>query len=108
MLILEGGEDGVNTATWVSPTQSSTRARCTGYGNSVNCSGRETMTGGQTYTLTKPWATYTAKLYDRHAGLTVWTASGQVEGNAIATTGQMRSRAVDRTIEQLARDGVIR
>lgn len=108
VLILEGGEAGVNTATWMSPTQSTASASCTGYNSTVNCSGTGTTTGGQTYTFTKPWATYTAQLFDRRIGRTVWTASGQVKGNAIATLRQMRSRAVDRTIEQLVKDGVIR
>lgn len=108
VLILEGGEDGVNTSTWTSPTQSDASASCTGYGSAVNCSGTGTTTGGQTYTFSKPWATYTARLYDRRAGLTVWTASGQVSGNAFASMGQMREMAVRETIEQLMKDGVIR
>lgn len=51
---------------------------------------------------------YSPKLYDRRTDQIAWVATGEVEGNAFASTGQMRSRAMDRTIKQLVKDGVIR
>lgn len=99
LLVLEPGGTG-NKTTYIPPTFTST---CT----TPSCRQVTTSTtGGGTYS--KPWAEFSAQLYSVATGQSVWFATAKSKGNAYADTADLVHSMADKTVEDLAKDGVIR
>jgi len=102
-LVIFPGQAGA-TSGYVPPTYTS---GCTVWSPTGGCSQvTTTQTGG--YSYQKPWAQFTAQLYDPTTGQTVWMASATTGGNAFASAVTLVHSMVDKTIERLTQDGVIR
>lgn len=107
LTIADAGE-GTNAVHVRNPSHArNAQTDCNGYGWTVNCQTTETVSGDETIKITKPWANYELRLFDRQQNRTVWVADIQSRGNGVATWGQMREMLVKSTIKQLTDDGVI-
>jgi hypothetical protein len=101
-LVIFPGQAGA-TAGYVPPTYTS---GCTVWSSTGGCSQvTTTQTGG--YSYQKPWAQFTAQLYDATTGVGVWVASATTGGNAFASAVTLVHSMADKTIERLTQDGVI-
>ncbi len=102
-LVIFPGQAGA-TSGYVPPTYTS---GCTVWSPTGGCSQvTTTQTGG--YSYQKPWAQFTAQLYDPTTGQTVWMASATTGGNAFASAVTLVHSMADKTIGRLTQDGVIR
>lgn len=59
------------------------------------------------YDISKPWATFTATLFDVQSGQAVWFATSQTKGNAYAKANTLLMSMAASTIDQLRRDGIV-
>jgi hypothetical protein len=103
-LIVTNTESGISTNT--TPGSSSTNCTATDYGYQVNANCTTQQHPGTTYH--KPWAKFTANLYDVNTGQSVWYATSTTGGNAFAHWGTVVHSMADKTVERLQQDGVIR
>jgi len=102
-LVIFPGQAGA-TSGYVPPTYTS---GCTVWSPTGGCSQVTTsQTGG--YSYQKPWAQFTAQLYDPTTGQVVWMASATTGGNAFASAVTLVHSMADKTIDRLIQDGVIR
>ena len=85
-------------------TRTQTDARV--YGNQVKGSSTTTTTGG--YNVSKPWASFNARVMDASSGNIVWTASATTNGNAYAGAGNLVKSMAGKTVSQMAKDGLLR
>ena len=91
------------TSGYVPPTYTS---GCTVWSPTGGCSEvTTTQTGG--YSYQKPWAQFTAQLYDPTTGQTVWMASATTGGNAFASAVTLVHSMADKTVQRLMQDNVI-
>jgi hypothetical protein len=101
-LVIFPGQGG-GTSGYVPPTYTS---GCRVWTTTGGCSQvTTTQTGG--YSYQKPWAQFTAQLYDATTGAGVWVASATTGGNAYASAITLVHSMADKTIERLMEDGVI-
>ena len=102
-LVIFPGQAGA-TSGYVPPTYTS---GCTVWSSTSGCSQvTTTQTGG--YSYQKPWAQFTAQLYDATTGAAVWVASATTGGNAYASNVTLVHSMADKTVERLTKDSVIR
>lgn len=102
VLVITPGDAGATSA-YVPPTYSS---GCTMWSPQSGCTRVTTTTTGG-YTLNRPWASFTAQLYDANSGAVVWVATATTGGNAYASAHTLVRSMADKTVAQLARDRVI-
>lgn len=102
-LVVFPGQAGA-TSGYVPPTYTS---GCTVWSSTSGCS-QVTTTQSGGYSYQKPWAQFTAQLYDATIGTGVWVASATTGGNAFASAVTLVHSMADKTIERLTTDGVIR
>jgi hypothetical protein len=102
-LVIFPGQSGA-TSGYIPPTYTS---GCTMWSSEGGCAQvTTTQTGG--YSYHKPWAQFTAQLYDATSGTGVWVASATTGGNAYARAVTLVHSMADKTIERLTQDGIIR
>lgn len=102
-LVIFPGQVGA-TSGYIPPTYTS---GCTVWSSTAGCSQvTTTQTGG--YSYQKPWAQFTAQLYDATTGAGVWVASATTGGNAFASAVTLVHSMADKTIQRLTEDYVIR
>lgn len=102
-LVISPGQAGASN-TYVPPTYTS---GCTVWTSSGGCQQVTTTTSGG-YNYSKPWAQFTAQLYDVTSGQVVWYASATTGGNAYASATTLVHSMVDKTLERLTGDRVIK
>jgi hypothetical protein len=102
-LVVLPGDVGA-TSGYVPPTYTS---GCTIWSSTQGCSQvTTTQTGGFTYQ--KPWAQFTASLYDVNTGRSIWVATATTGGNAYAGSTTLVRSMADKTAARLLEDGVVR
>jgi hypothetical protein len=98
-LLLEPQSSGVST-TYVPPTYKLT---CSQWISGTGCTQvSSSPSGGGEYS--KPWATFSAKLFDANTGSVAWIATGSGGGNAFANLGNVYRAIAGTTVKQLAVD----
>ena len=102
-LVIFPGQAGA-TSGYVPPTYTS---GCTMWTMDGGCA-QVTTTQRGGYSYEKPWAQFTAQLYDATSGAGVWVASATTGGNAYASAVTLVHSMADKTIERLTQDGIIR
>lgn len=85
--------------------QGTTSTYCTQY-TYYRCSATSSSTSGG-YDYSKPWTTYTARLYDAKTHAVMWVGSGGSGGNAFSSGTDLVLSIADKTVEQLIKDGLI-
>jgi hypothetical protein len=108
VLIVIPGSSGY-TQTYI-PESSSTEEKGSGrvdpYGNFSYRSKSKTSTYGG-YNVDKPWANFSAELYDPESGHKVWYATGSTGGNAFAKWKTVVRSMAGKTAKKLRQDGII-
>ena len=102
-LVITPGDAGAS-AGYVPPTYTS---GCTVWTSTGGCQQVTTTTSGG-YNYSKPWAQFTAQLYDVHSGRVVWYATATTGGNAYASANTLVRSMAAKTLERLGADRVIR
>lgn len=102
VLIITLNQAGVTTSR--APT--TTTAQCTAVSSSGGCIGASAITTGG-YDISKPWASFTAQLFDLPTGRVVWFATSKSKGNAFAHAHNLLESMAGSTIAQLRADGVV-
>jgi hypothetical protein len=72
----------------------------------MGCVPLTSVAGG--YPYHRPWAEYTATLYDARTGAVLWTATATVNGSDYAAPTALARAMADRTVHQLLDDEVLR
>jgi hypothetical protein len=102
-LVISPGDVG-STSGYVPPTYTS---GCTVWSSTQGCTQvTTTQTGG--YAYNKPWAQFTASLYDANTGTTIWVATATTGGNAFAKSATLVRSMADKTAARLLEDGIIK
>jgi hypothetical protein len=102
-LVITPGATG-SSETFIPPTYTT---RCTAFSMSGGCSQTTTTSsGGLSYS--KPWAQFSAKLYEAANGQADWVATAFSGGNAFAHTEDLVNSMADKTLERLYGDRVVR
>jgi hypothetical protein len=102
LVVFPGGSG--TTSGYVPPTY---KTGCTEWNSATGCTEvTTTRSGGFSYD--KPWAQFTAQLYDVTTGWSVWVASATTGGNAYATASTLVHSMADKTVQRLTQDNVIR
>lgn len=102
-LVLTPGQVGTSS-TFVPPTYTST---CTQTAINGGCQQVTTKTsGGMSYE--KPWAQFTAQLYDVETGKVVWFGTATTGGNAFASATTLVRSMADKTVSKLVAAGLLR
>ncbi len=79
--------------------------QCTQWTN-YQCSAVSSSTyGGGDYS--KPWTTYTVRLYDAKTREVMWVGSGGSGGNAFSSGDDLVRSIADKSVEQLIKDGLV-
>lgn len=103
LLIVSSGETGISTVTMPSQTNTSCAAAANGTAAAAACS--TTQSGGQTYR--RPWANWTAKMWNVRTGEVVWISSASSRGNAYANWHTVMHSMVGSVVDKLRNDHVI-
>jgi len=93
--------NNAGSSAYRTPTNTSTACTATSYYG--QCS--STTTGG--YDIHKPWASFTANLFDTRTGQSVWVASERTGGNAYANARTLVRSMARATVQKMEKDGVI-
>ena len=101
-LVITLGEAG-SAQSFVPPAYTTS---CTSYDIYSGCSQTTTTFSGG-YSYSKPWAQFSAKLFDAADGRVVWVATAFSGGNAFAQTADLVRSMADKTFERLLADKVI-
>jgi len=99
-LVLSPTAAGVSE-TYVPPTLVT---NCTTWSSTTSCSSRA-VGGG---TLTSPWASFSARLYDATNGDVVWIATSNTNGTPFSDTSSLISSMASQTVQKLRGDRLIR
>jgi hypothetical protein len=102
-LVVSPGQTGASS-NYVPPTYTS---NCTEWTSSGGCQ-QVTTTSRGGYNYAKPWAQFTAQLYDASTGQVVWYATATTGGNAYASATTLVHSMADKTLERLVSDRVVR
>ena len=102
-LVISSGGAGTSTG-YVPPTYTS---QCTVWTSLGGCQQVTTTTSGG-YNYSKPWAQFTAQLYDVNSGRVVWYGTATTGGNAFASATTLVRSMAGKTLARLAADGLIR
>jgi hypothetical protein len=103
LLIVSSGETGISTVTMPSQTNTSCAAAANGTAVAAACS--TSQSGGQTYR--RPWANWTAKMWNVRSGEVVWVSSASSRGNAYANWHTIMHSMVGSTVSKLRTDHVL-
>lgn len=95
-LLLEPQSSGFSSS-YVPPTYKLT---CTQWMSGTGCASAP-IGGG---TVEKPWATFSARLFDAGSGAVAWIATGDGGGSAFTGMSSVYRAIADRTVKQLAVD----
>lgn len=98
-LLLEPHSTGTTT-TYVPPTYKLT---CSQWISGTGCT-QVTSSPSGGGEISKPWATFSAKLFDANTGAVAWIASGSGGGSAFANFGNVYEAIAATTVRQLAAD----
>jgi len=98
-LLLEPESSGTSTS-YVPPTY---KLSCSQWISGTGCT-QVTSSPSGGGEISKPWATFSAKLYDANSGSVAWIATGSGGGNAFANFGNVYSAIAATTVRQLASD----
>jgi hypothetical protein len=102
VLVVSVRQAGANNY-YVPPTYTT---GCTAWNPVYGCAQTTTtQTGGGSYQ--KPWAQFSAQLYDATSGAPVWIATATTGGNALATDITLVQSMADKTVSRLFQDRVI-
>lgn len=102
-ILITPGETGAS-AGYVPPTYTT---GCTMWSSTSGCTqATTTSTGG--YSYRRPWAQFTARLFDATTGAAVWVASATTGGNAYASATTLVHSMAGKTVSRLRDDGLIR
>jgi hypothetical protein len=101
-LFIQRREAGVTS----SVTSRSSTTSCAVWSSSQGCVQTRTTTSGGDR-INKPWANFSAQLFETEGGVTIWVATAASGGNAYASNGTLRTSMVNRTVAQLLQDGLI-
>lgn len=108
--ILEISPRSSGTRSVYIPSTSTTKTKGSGsvdgFGNIDYRSTSKTTTSGG-YNVNKPWARFTAELYDVETGEKVWYATANTGGNAFAKWKTIVRSMAGKTVSKLAKDGLI-
>ncbi len=102
-LVIAPGATG-STQGYVPPTYTTS---CTGYDIYSGCSQAMTTTSSGDYSLSKPWAQFSAKLFDAANGQLEWVATAFSTGNGFARSADLVRSMADKTLERLLADKVV-
>jgi hypothetical protein len=102
-LVIFPGQAGASSG-YIPPTYTS---GCTVWSPTNGCS-QVTTTQSGGYSYSKPWAQFTAQLYDATTGTAVWMATATTGGNAYASAVTLVHSMADKTVQRLTEDNVIR
>jgi hypothetical protein len=102
-LVISNSASGVSTYT--TPAQTSTTCGAAANGVAVAAACGTSETAGSSYE--KPWATFTAQMWNARTGEVVWMASSSTGGNAFANWHSVLSSMVRSTVSKLRQDRVI-
>jgi len=102
-LVILPGDVGSTTG-YVPPTYTS---GCTLWSSTQGCA-QVTTTQSGGYSYNKPWAQFTASLYDVNTGKAILVASATTGGNAYAHSSTLVRSMADKTAAQLLGDGLVR
>jgi hypothetical protein len=104
--------DSIDGALFITLNQSGTSSYHTSTTTSTQCAASDTYarcasttSGG--YDIRKPWASFTAQLYETRTGRSVWIATENTRGNAFAHAETVVRSMANSTVTQLEKDGVI-
>lgn len=104
MAIYEG-DAGTDKTVQRNPFQS-VNTNCKGTAYNTNC--RTTVNGADSWTWEQPWAKYELRLFHHGHNDAIWIANIETRDiSGIGTWNQIRTMLARRTLEQLAKDGVI-
>lgn len=103
-VLMIGLSDSGTSSTYVPQLSSSTR--CTAWTASQGCVAASTYTSGG-YTLDKPWANFTATLFDLEKQEVVWYATAKTGGNAFADNADLVRSMARKTRDTLLEDGLV-
>lgn len=101
-LVLSPGQTG-STTSYVPPTYTT---GCSMWNSVSGCTQATTTTTGG-YNYNKPWAQFTAQLYETMSGTSVWVATATTGGNAFAGSGDLVNSMADKTAKRLQADLII-
>ena len=101
-LLLEPQSSGTST-TYVPPTYKLT---CSQWLSGTGCI-QVTSSASGGGEISKPWATFSAKLFDATTGSVAWIATGSGGGGALTNMGSVYNAIANRTVRQLATDGLV-
>lgn len=87
------------------PRSSTTTGQATANNTGIQYSERTQHSGG--YYINKPLVYYRLELLDVHAERVAWVASSRTGGNAFASYGTLIKSLSGKTVEQLAKDGMV-
>jgi hypothetical protein len=104
VLVLSPGGAGTSS-TWI-PQTTTTTGSATAYGNTVTGTATTRSSGG--YAVEKPWAQFSAQLFDRAARQSVWVASFDSRGNAFADWGHLVRSMARKAAGALAQQRLLR
>lgn len=102
-LVVSPGETGASSG-YIPPTYTSS---CTAWNSNSGCTQVTTSQAGG-FSYSKPWAQFSAQLYDVRTGESVWVATATTGGNAYASASTLVRSMADKTAHQLANDGLLR
>jgi hypothetical protein len=101
-LMIKAGGVGA-TSTYIQPTFTTT---CTVRNTSTGCQQATTTTTGG-FDVAKPWAQFTAQLFDYRVSRVVWFATANTSGNAFASGKTLAESMADNTLERLYADRAV-
>jgi hypothetical protein len=102
VLLLSPEESGAQHFKW--PSTETTQ--CTAYATNGTCTQSSSVRSGG-YDMKKPWARYTAQVFDVARGGVVWVATMKSKGNAYANMKDVLESMTTSTLERLQADGVV-
>jgi hypothetical protein len=98
-LVLSPTSSGVSE-TYVPPTFVT---NCSTWRSTTSCS--STPVGGTT--LSRPWVTFAARLYDAKTGATAWIATSSTNGSAMSGPATLITSMAQRTLNNLIADSIV-
>jgi hypothetical protein len=101
-LLLEPESSGTST-TYIPPTY---KVTCTQWMSGTGCTQAQSTSSGGTQ-VSKPWATFSAKLFDANTGAVAWIATGSGGGSAFTDESNVYKAIANSTVRQLGIDHLV-
>lgn len=99
-LVLSPTASGVSE-TYVPPTYVT---QCASWRSTTSCS--SSAVGGGT--ISRPWVSFAARMYDARTGSTVWIATSSTNGSALSGAAMLIESMASKTLANLISDQVVR